>query len=198
MLQLKLSEDFLKDLKEKLLKKESLLILLLLGMIILVIAFPASGREESENDNLQNDEQISQDKMISQEEYRLQLEKQLSEVLSESYGIGKVEVMITLASTCESVVKEDSKSSSSEVTENDTVGGNRNTKEKEEERLTVYSDTDNKQSPYVIKENMPAVLGVLVVAEGGDDAKNVQNISEAVKALFGIEAHKIKVMKMVN
>ena len=38
--------------------------------------------------------------------------------------------------------------------------------------------------------------GVLVVAEGGGDAKIVKNISDAVLALFSVEAHKIKVVKM--
>ena len=42
----------------------------------------------------------------------------------------------------------------------------------------------------------PEVSGVLVVAEGGDDPVTVREITEAVQALFGIEAHKIKVMKM--
>ena len=40
------------------------------------------------------------------------------------------------------------------------------------------------------------IRGVLVVAQGGGDPVIVQNITEAVMALFGIEAHKIKVMKM--
>jgi stage III sporulation protein AG len=34
------------------------------------------------------------------------------------------------------------------------------------------------------------------VAEGGGNAVIVSDISEAVMALFGIEAHKIKVVKM--
>ena len=42
----------------------------------------------------------------------------------------------------------------------------------------------------------PEVLGVLVVAKGGDNPVTVREITEAVQALFGIEVHKIKVMKM--
>ena len=38
--------------------------------------------------------------------------------------------------------------------------------------------------------------GVSVVAEGGDNAVVQNNISDIVQALFGIEAHKIKVVKM--
>ncbi|MDO4337504.1 MAG: hypothetical protein Q4C91_05365 [Eubacteriales bacterium] len=40
------------------------------------------------------------------------------------------------------------------------------------------------------------VTGVLISAEGADDPVTVQNIQQAVMALFQVEAHKIKVMKM--
>ena len=40
------------------------------------------------------------------------------------------------------------------------------------------------------------VTGVLPATEGADDSVTVQNIQEAVMALFQIEAHKIKIMKM--
>lgn len=40
------------------------------------------------------------------------------------------------------------------------------------------------------------VTGVLVVTRGADNSVVVQNITEAVQALFQVEAHKIKVMKM--
>lgn len=40
------------------------------------------------------------------------------------------------------------------------------------------------------------VTGVLITAEGADNSVTVQNIQQAVMALFQIEAHKIKIMKM--
>ena len=45
------------------------------------------------------------------------------------------------------------------------------------------------------KELTPEVAGVIVIAEGGDDPVAVENIIEAVQALFEIYTHKIKVMK---
>ena len=42
------------------------------------------------------------------------------------------------------------------------------------------------------KELAPEVEGVVVIADGGDNAVVAQNITEAVQALFGVEAHKIK------
>ena len=61
---------------------------------------------------------------------------------------------------------------------------------------TVFEDTENGSSPYVVKELSPVVKGVLVVCEGGDDPVVVQNISESIMALFSIESHKIKVVRM--
>ena len=40
------------------------------------------------------------------------------------------------------------------------------------------------------------MTGVLVCAQGGGDPVVVQNIQEAVMALFQVDAHKIKIMKM--
>ena len=39
--------------------------------------------------------------------------------------------------------------------------------------------------------------GVIVAAECGNNAKTAADITDAVVALFGIEVHKIKVMKKV-
>ncbi len=44
----------------------------------------------------------------------------------------------------------------------------------------------------------PSVKGVVVSAQGGGNAKTAENISEAIQALFGIEAHKIKIVKMIS
>ena len=40
-----------------------------------------------------------------------------------------------------------------------------------------------------------AVEGVAIVAEGGDNAVTVRNITEVVQALFHVDSHKIKVVK---
>lgn len=40
------------------------------------------------------------------------------------------------------------------------------------------------------------VTGVLITAQGADNPVTVQNIQQAVMALFQVEAHKIKIMKM--
>ena len=48
----------------------------------------------------------------------------------------------------------------------------------------------------VKKEMTPKIEGVVVIAQGGDDPVVMKNITEAVQALFDVDTHKIKVMKM--
>ena len=59
----------------------------------------------------------------------------------------------------------------------------------------VYRYADE-EGPYVVQSTYPQVEGVVIVAEGGDNAIVCTNISEAVKSLFPIEAHKITIVKM--
>ena len=41
------------------------------------------------------------------------------------------------------------------------------------------------------------IEGVVVCAKGAANGKVAQNISEVIQALFGLEAHKIKIAKMI-
>ena len=64
------------------------------------------------------------------------------------------------------------------------------------ETSTVVYKHDKEESPYVTNQYLPDVEGVLVVAQGGGNAVTVSDISDAVMALFNIEPHKIKIVKM--
>ena len=64
------------------------------------------------------------------------------------------------------------------------------------EEITVVYDTGDTRQPYVICRQMPKIEGVVVVAQGGGNAKTVTEISNAVMSLFPVEAHKVVVVKM--
>lgn len=61
-------------------------------------------------------------------------------------------------------------------------------------RVRVMLMTGEQQGIYQSGET--EVRGVLIAAEGASDPVVVQKIQQAVMALFQIEAHKIKIIKM--
>lgn len=131
----------------------------------------------------------------AQDVYLRNLENRLSSVLSQMSGVGDAAVMITLSSSAEKVVEKDVETSNETVTESDSQGGSRTTKNGNRGETTIYSDKDSAGEPYISKELSPKVEGVIVIAEGGDNALVKQNITEVVQALFGIDTHKIRIMK---
>ena len=180
------------------LKKSDWIAIALTGVLILIIAIPLSPKKEEETKTAEKEisETVSGNGGESQDAYVASLERKLKQVLGQMDGAGKVEVMITLADSGEKIVEKDHKEQENHIEESDTGGGTRSTTERETENVTVYVENGSETYPYVTKEVLPKVEGVLVVAEGGDDPKVISDISDTVMALFRVEAHKIKVVKM--
>ncbi len=127
------------------------------------------------------------------------LERRLGKTLACMEGVGTVKVMVMLQDTGELVVEKDIPSEESQVQERDSEGGSRMTKSHSSQEKTVYGiDASGRQLPYVVQQKKPKLAGVVVVAEGGDDPKTVRNIRAVVEALFELEPHKIKVVKMTS
>ena len=61
-------------------------------------------------------------------------------------------------------------------------------------KVKVMVMTGGNKSLYLSEET--EITGVLIAAEGAGDPVTVQNIQQAVMALFQVDAHKIKIMKM--
>ena len=119
----------------------------------------------------------------------------MERALSQMAGVGDVTVMITLKSSAEKVVEKDLDTAKEAVTESDSQGGARSTQNNSHRETTVYADGNTQGEPYVSKEISPQIEGVVVIAGGGGDSVVKQNITEAVQVLFGIDTHKIRIMK---
>ncbi len=62
--------------------------------------------------------------------------------------------------------------------------------------MLMLKDSSDSVTSFSSQNPSVSIQGVLIVAQGGDNSVTVRNIQEAVMALFQVEAHKIKVMKM--
>lgn len=176
--------------------KDQLVILLLAGVLLIVIALPTKpkDREEEKEAGTLKGEVREQSTGESYEEFE---EQRLKRALEQVAGVGRAEVMLTLAASAEKIVEREQESESQAVEESDAAGGKRTTTQARSSESVVYEeDEGGGRSPYVVQERKPKVEGVIVVAEGADDARLRQDILEAVQALFSVEAHKIKIMKM--
>ena len=178
--------------------KDQLLILVLVGLLLAVIAIPVEKKETADgisretgmdssmmgnssvDDKLGSGMSDGEDESLSDlEKYEAQTEQKLEELLSTVDGAGQVRVMLTWEGSSERQVEKDRISNADSV-----------------EEETIYQENDSGKYPYVVSWTNPKVTGVLVIAEGGGNTKVKAEILEAVQALFGIEPHKIKIMKM--
>ncbi len=119
---------------------------------------------------------------VSQDEYMRQLELRLVSVLETIDGAGSVQVFLSMESGGSKILATDVKTESKE-----------NERQWEKEESIVFMEDNSGQSPYIIEEKMPYPSGVLVVAEGARDEHVKMELYEAVKAIFGLSAHRIKV-----
>lgn len=186
-------QDFMQKIKEKKLKRSDWLILVLAGILILIIALPTDTKEKKQAEK--SKENISKENN-TMEASKDEIERKLEDILEKIDGAGDVKVMITYQDSGTQVVEKDKNTSENSLEESDSTGGVRNTKEQQLQESTVYEEADAGNTPFVSKELLPKVEGILIVASGGDNQKVKQNISEAVLALFQVEAHRIKIVKM--
>lgn len=167
----------------------------LLAAIGVVLLLPTGTKKTSEETEQPQETAVrpAGDAGLSVQE---EMEQRLCDALSQMDGVGAVHVVVTLESTGKRLWKKMSqrgaqrrKTRSGEETGSVTSSS--------QDEATVYEKTQNgAETPYVVSEEYPAVRGVLVIAEGGGNPVTIQEIQEAVMALFQVGANKIKVVKM--
>ena len=188
-----------KDTMSKIFTKDKLPIILLFGLLLIVINLPVKSASKSKGDSAQTDSSASATQVRSVmpfDTYGKDLENGLEKLLSQTYGVGKTRVMISVRNSGKSNLFVQKNVSKSQTEEKDSAGGSRSQTEYSEEESVVYTNTGGSNSPYVTEEEMPEILGVIIIAEGAGDARIVSDITEAASALLGISVNKIKVLKM--
>lgn len=185
--------------------KDSLVILILAGLLLLVIAWPtksssAKKEEESVKSEQLDRENVTLDTSVSGSgttDYERKLEERLEKLLQEMDGVGAVRVMITFSSSGEEIPLKDMVKADTDTTEADGVGGVRIINESALEEETVYvTDAEGRKTPFIVRTTKPEVIGVAVIAEGGGNPEIQKNITAVIQSLFRIDANRIIVTKM--
>ena len=176
-------------------KKSDWLLLALAGILLLVIALPVEsgdGTAEKAYNTAQGEKETSggSGRTASGDSGGTASGSQTSEEGEQEY--------VQYSDGGEQIVEKDKKTTSSSTGERDSGGGERSVTEQAGEDSTVYVETADEKYPYVQKETLPTVAGVVVVAEGGGNPAAVSEISESVQALLKVEPHRIRVVKMCS
>lgn len=132
-------------------------------------------------------------------DFEEQLEKRLEEALCQIENAGEVKVMATLDSMEEDILATEENNQKSTTKETDGNKGTRDVQQQSEQTKIVMGNSgDGVTEPYVVKKLQPRVLGVLVLADGGDQPKVQTEISQAVSTILGLPVSKVVVMKKIN
>lgn len=147
----------------------------LIGIILIFASEIFTGSDKSA-ENSSND-------VFDYEQYTASLESKLEDVISSIDGVGECKIMITLENTNESVY----------ATNNELKSDDNSVNQKDE---YVLYETENGETPVLIKEYMPQVQGVTVICDGGDNRQIQEKIINSVTALFNISASRVSVSKI--
>lgn len=108
-------------------------------------------------------------------DYCAAMEEKLEKILPKIASVGKVDVMITAKNYGRVTLAKD--------------------KTHEKEQTVVLNKKGGGEDAMVIEETYPSILGVIIAAEGGSNDKVKSELTEAVSALLGVDAHRIKIFE---
>jgi stage III sporulation protein AG len=180
-------KDFINNAIEKLksIKKYKVIVvasIVALALIITSIVLPSGNRPAADTQ--------------PQNSPLMELENRLAEILSSINGAGRVDVMIMYSGSMELVLANTTTSSSNTTVDNS--GGGRETSNNTQTSTPILVNRNGQTFPLVIKEIMPDITGVLIVAEGARNIGVRMEILRAVQTLLGVSAENVEILTMAN
>lgn len=174
--------NVLKKLKSLNIGKKNLALIILAVVMLFMLAVSEFA------DGFQNTESLNEDGGVNSQKYIQQTEKELELILEKINGAGKVEVMLTLESSYENVF-------ATGYSTKEEKGEKDEKKEVQEEYIIIKNGSSNEEC-LVVKVYEPAIKGVAVIAQGADNIKVKNAITQTVCALFNISSARVSVEKM--
>lgn len=115
---------------------------------------------------------------LSQENYETIMEQKLENLISEIDGAGAVSVVLSVDGT---TLKEYLK----------------NSQTKTENGVTYLEETTVliNGKPYLVKENYPKVIGVVIVCQGAENVKVKMAITEVITTVLSVSSENIRILK---
>lgn len=173
---------------------QNLLIVCLVAAIIVISADTFFSNNKSSRNSIEETDiqfNIQTDSAVTYEE---QLEKKLKGILEQISGVGEVSVMVTLNTGREVIPATNTIETSSETNERDGDGGTRTvTQNSVDRKIVLKNNVSVEDQPLIVKEVMPEIKGVIVVAQGAERVEVAARLTEAVQTVLGMPAFRVKV-----
>ncbi|MCL2372584.1 MAG: hypothetical protein FWC78_04190 [Defluviitaleaceae bacterium] len=128
--------------------------------------------------------------------YERALEQRLEEFFSMIEGAGRVRVMVSPASGRETIFHTDTNETRSYSTMQDAQGGTSESRQQSTIDTTVIVSSPGGNAPLITQEIEPRISGIAIIAEGGANPIVQEAITNAARALLGLDAHMIRVLVM--
>ena len=112
------------------------------------------------------------------------VEEQLSKLLSNVSGVGRVQVMLTISEGTKTIYQTDTNKDLSDQSSSISI------------ETVIVTDADHGQNGLVSQVNPPTYLGAIVLCQGADSPEVRLAVVEAVSKITGLGADSIAVLKM--
>ena len=178
----------------------NILIVALIGILMMIIAdtynqIKLSDKKKKEEKSVI---EVTNNTATSPISYEEKFKRELTDILSQIEGVGKVNVMIYFEGGSITVPAFNENFSTRKIEEKDSQGGNRVTTENSKNINVVLLNDGSSNKPLIIKQMNPNIGGVIVVAEGAKNPMIREQIITAVKTLLNIPAYKVSALPMKN
>ncbi|MDF2669537.1 MAG: stage sporulation protein [Paenibacillus sp.] len=127
-------------------------------------------------------------------DYEHAYQSAIKDILQSIVGVGDSDVLVTIESTDETIVQNNTKETQQITTEKDTNGSHRNITEVTRSGEVVLYELSGNQTPIIVKRIKPKIRGVVVVAKGAENVTVKQMIVEAVSRGLDVPPHRISVL----
>ena len=174
-----------------------IILFLVLGALSFNLVNSAFKQESVNNydNNVVPTQGIKDDKSLRAEvsDYKKNKENELTTILNDIQGGGKITVMMHFESSEEKVIATNINDSVSVTEETDDNGGTRKINTNQDGKTVVTLNEGDKTKPIVTKVIEPKVIGIIVVAEGASDSLVRQSIKQAVLTLYDLKSDQVEV-----
>ena len=175
--------EIIKDKIRNFFKEKKLNIIVVAGIAgIFLIMISGFVPKSDTNKNKADDSSVTDVFPDDSDEYKKQVENELTEILTKIKGVGNCEVMVTVEGTTEYVYAENLSEYNDSA--GDKVSGKR------ENEIVMVEQNGEKQA-LVKKIIKPEIGGVVIVCDGGGDTKIRERVLTAVSTALNISSGRI-------